>query len=190
MSAATEGLVGTEEGQKHAGGECCVCPEPWTPRHCPALPGSRDINTPCLSSVFTRVNHTWTLIIYWNQLPSFYPELKALCTNTELSGARCGQLWEQNGIFSSASILRFWCQCYGPCCRHSDLLMIRSHGLDLINVSLTGLPISFLCRKSSFFPPMISFDYVLLCLESRVWWLCRCHGPCFPRDYERPVTSS
>ena len=156
--------------------------------HCPGLV----ISTLRACQVFSRalITHGHWSFIRTSFLVFIQSSKPCLCTDTELSGARCGQLWEQNGIFLSASILRFWCQCHGPCCRHSDLLMIRSHGLDLINVSLTGLPISFLCRKSSFFPPMISFDYVLLCLESRVWWLCRCHGPCFPRDYERPVTSS
>ena len=74
MSVATGGLVRTEEGQKHRVASAVLCLS-RTPRHC--SPGYRDINTrllpPCsgLSSVFTRINHTWTLIIYWNLLPSF-----------------------------------------------------------------------------------------------------------------------
>ena len=105
-----------------------------------------------LSSVFTRINHTWTLIIYWNQLPSFIQSSKPCVVCTELiaqSGACCGQRWEQKEIFSSDSMLA---------------TLIYWWSIHTVLIWSTLFYNSTIPRRKELFHKMISFKPCLLCL--------------------------
>ena len=55
-----------------------------------------------------------------------------------------------------------------PCRRHSDLLIIRSHGLDLINVSLQLSIIQFHEEKAHYFPQWFLFSSMFCSVWSPV----------------------